>query len=96
MISFAISLFNGFYQVVPVWKLILYFCLSFVSSAVIKGTYFIFVVVLAYVSQKYQIKSYIIILLLFIVIVSLIVFLPFQYVKMKADFSQFNQFGELC
>jgi uncharacterized membrane protein YfcA len=37
MISFAISLFNGFYSQIAVWKLIVFFGLAFVSSMVIKG-----------------------------------------------------------
>jgi uncharacterized membrane protein YfcA len=37
MISFAISLLNGYYDHVPYWKFVMYFGISFGSSAVVKG-----------------------------------------------------------
>jgi uncharacterized membrane protein YfcA len=37
MISFAISLFNGFYSQIPIWKLFIFFGLAFISSIIIKG-----------------------------------------------------------
>lgn len=76
--------------------MIFYFVLAFISSAVMKGNRSKYVDILTFIANKYKLKSLVLYLLLIVVIISLIVLIPFQGMKMVNNFEDFVDFGYLC
>ena len=82
LVAFTIAWFNNIYESVSFIGMLFYLILAFVSAAIVKDF-------IAYLTNKYQLKSLVIVLLLIVVIVSTIVLIPFQAIKMFRNFDDF-------
>lgn len=76
--------------------MIFYAILAFASAAIVKGISNVYTDILTYLTNKYKLKSLVIILLLIVVVISLVVLVPFQTIKMFRNFDSFFKFGHLC
>lgn len=61
-----------------------------------KGNPSKYIDILTFIANKYKLKSLVLYLLLIVVIISLIVLIPFQGMKMVNNFEDFVDFGYLC
>lgn len=86
MVAFTVALANGIYEDVSVFVMLFYLVLSFVSAAVVKGNCLLYADVLVYLSNKYKLKSLVLVLLLIVVAISLVGMVPYQFSKMADDY----------
>ncbi len=87
-ISFLTSVLLGQYS--SFWIILMYFCLSFAGSYLVKSISCIYVGFINYVTEKYGLKRLIYILLIVLMVLSLLAFLPIQIIKFQADPTDFT------